>query len=131
MSINVHGRCVRLADGLALVGFGGAVPAYRDGTVCWPGAPPGARPDAAMCAPTRPAHTARRAGFPYTEEETAGHLDRLLHALPPAADDHSLDYAPPEEDSVLLMTHCGPHGLGAAPRAAVEGGRFRRVTPHV
>lgn len=36
-SYNLHNSALRLADDLVLLGLGGSIPAYRNGTACWAG----------------------------------------------------------------------------------------------
>jgi len=75
-AINMHGQAgIELAPGLRVCGLGGAVPGVQGGYIVWE-------------------------GFPYTEQQSGEHLQRVwtaASALP---------------DQVLLLTHCGPYDVG-------------------
>lgn len=128
-SLNVHGRCVELAPGLTLAGWGGSVPGYRDGTKVWE-------------------------PFPYEEEDMRRGLDALLKpdgaagagsgAEATASAGASASAAPrpragaavptsaarvvPPDTDVLLMTHTGPEHCATATdardlsKAPISGG---------
>ena len=76
-STNLHNRCVKIADHLWMVGFGGSIPRYHlDGSISKP-------------------------GYPY--ESTDMEKDSILKIL---------DLIP-EEDYVILLTHCPPDNVGS------------------
>lgn len=127
-STNVHNRALQVLPGLTVLGFGGSVPAYKDGEQVW-------------------------RGFPYTEEHMEAGLGDLLsptaavsggaggddgeagaggdggavgkgefagevaefaphHAgsLPTLGHAATTAHAPPGDD-IILMTHVGPQGV--------------------
>ena len=78
-SYNLHARVVRLAPDLVVAGFGGAVDATRQGEVVW-------------------------GGYPISEHDLESALPLLWES---ALSDASAGRAE-GDDSVLLLTHCGP-----------------------
>ena len=76
--VNVHLRCVRIAPGLHLVGAGGSVPGYRNGTQCWN-------------------------SFPYPNDDAfAADLAKVVD--PVFMEEGTLG----PTDAVIMMTHNGP-----------------------
>ncbi|GAM24016.1 hypothetical protein SAMD00019534_071910 [Acytostelium subglobosum LB1] len=84
-STNVHKRCIRLAPDLVLMGLGGSLPGYRDGKQHW-------------------------VGYPYqTDEQLSVDLHVTYKEAQSGADPILKD-----TDSILLMTHVGPHSSSTA-----------------
>lgn len=74
---NMHNRCVKIADHLWIIGFGGSTPRYTlDGQLSKP-------------------------GYPYVDRDMESDtIFKLLDLIP-------------EEDQVILMTHCPPDNVGS------------------
>lgn len=76
--VNVHLRCVKIAPGLHLMGAGGSIPGFRDGTQCWD-------------------------SFPYpTDDAFAEDLNKVMEPL--FGEGGGLT----PSDAVIIMTHIGP-----------------------
>eukprot|EP00026_Physarum_polycephalum_P014189 Phypoly_transcript_14677.p1 GENE.Phypoly_transcript_14677~~Phypoly_transcript_14677.p1 ORF type:complete len:287 (+),score=22.88 Phypoly_transcript_14677:112-972(+) len=82
-SINLHYKCLRIAPDLVLVGLGGSLPGYKGDQQEW-------------------------VGFPFqTEEQIKAALDTILRG--PLAHSSSQGDCISEKDTVVLVSHVGPH----------------------
>eukprot|EP01112_Ceratiomyxa_fruticulosa_P011636 TRINITY_DN3173_c0_g2_i1.p1 TRINITY_DN3173_c0_g2~~TRINITY_DN3173_c0_g2_i1.p1 ORF type:complete len:217 (-),score=24.91 TRINITY_DN3173_c0_g2_i1:52-702(-) len=83
-SINIHNKTIRLLNDLVITGFGGSVPAYRDGEQVW-------------------------RGYPFNEDEMREYLNSLLEVKKIEASDRQKVDDILEGDTVILVSHVGPH----------------------